>query len=773
LALAPGEEAKVKTATAYFESCRAEALKKAKFHEAITAVTATADNLQSGAVTQDKQVLGELEEQRLALRKAYEKAREFLLPIPEALTARVAQIAESLDAEIQRLRRQRKIRNILLIGSTAILLFAAVAAGYCVLRASQFAGELRTLVAKQSAIPLGNLLSEVRRNYSFYTRFPSLQSALLESDAWLEGVAARRTTADAAIAKADALASTDFAQVTPEQAKEIFSRASKALADLPPDVAETLRPQLAQAEGKYSLWLGEQRDQRIAMVGDALAVAREQAKTLASAETAEALREALGPLRNNVGALVEAMQSPVEELKLPEALEAEISGLLSTVELTTVALEGYDSAMAGLGSAVSLEDYTAATSKLGEVPLPKSEVVRAAQRVAARKLDTHAAVGALVVPGAPELWATIKGPQDLVKQLRPDQTREAEVDRLRNLINDENIAGIYEAVLQNRNGGTAVLSSGGRKIFARGKLEVSSDTEQGTGDQRTTSKGTVYDPGYSAGRLDFREKTFVHHYSSTTGAQSGERVDGLKESDASRALQEMKLSDLVASDASKYTQSILAVVDRVNESRDASPLLKAYAFQELFRISQSRPNAWGLAWAPSFASDWEELRQLASGSFDGGDWMIPAKAPLGSRLADWFKQRRDFSYTSQQALNRSLARAAMEAGLTVCGYIGLDGALVSPQAGIPAPCSELWGLDAKGEKIVVLFSRPEGSDQPLSAAAVGLPLSPLFTIALDKPKALAEGLKAANIVPDLASAYKANLPPFFAPFAKAAQTSNK
>lgn len=754
--LAPSEASAVADALSYFESRRAEAMHEARFREAVADVSDCADRIQTRT---GKTSLENLEDARLELKKTFEKAKDFAMTIPESLVARITQIASSLDSEIARLRKARKIRNVSLASVAALVLLALAAGGYYVLRAGQFAGELRSLTAENKSLALRQFVSQVREQYPVYMRFPAVKAALLEAEAWLEGVAAQKKAAHDAIAEASSLAEAGFSGCRPEEASAVFQRAAQALDKLPKDLAETMEPELSAPGGKLALWLGGKRDERIGTAKTELEQARQQAAAVAEAETGDALRQVLPSFQKTVGSLLELAETPVNEMRLPEAMGAEISDLASKVEHYVAVLQAYDATLAGLVACSTVEEYAQALTKLGEVQLPKSPMVKAAQQFVARKLGTHELLGAMILPAAPAVWAAAKSPQDLSQVPFPDKTRETEVDRLSDLINNENLSGIYEATLQDRDGPAS--ASSGRKIFTRGKLDTSEE-KSAVGHRYTRASGMVYDPALSGGRLNFQQQSFVYTYSPGTGTQSGKRVDGAKESAASTAMQQFGLKQLVSGDRSQYLRSILETIDKVKASREAPPLAKAYVLQELAKIANARPNEWGLAWVPSLAADLEHIKKEAGGTIDSGDWMVPAKAQAGERLSSWFKQRLGFSYASQQILMRRLAQAAAEAGLVVCGYVGPNGELVRNKSQISGGINDLWGIDVATGKPAVLFTRDaNASGDSFSPAARGVILSPVFASPVAGDAALATAYRGAQIPADSVAMYAAGLPPIF------------
>jgi hypothetical protein len=764
LSLSPAESANVSAATAYFDNCRRQAMHKARFNEFVSALSECADRIQRNEKSSSKKLLDAIEEERLQLKKAYEKAKDFSLPLPEKLVERVGQVASNLDAEIDRLQRARKVRNVA-IGTTLILLLTFLGVGgYFFIRAGQFAGELRTFVSERKALPLRDLVGQVETKYSSYLAVPSLKSALFEAKAWLEAVSSQSAAAESAIAKALELAAADFTDKSPEQASAVFQQATEAIDKLPDDLASTMRPKLSDAEGKLAIWLGAMRDDRVIATKSQIEEARTLLVNLDAADDISELKAAFSPVAVSVEALLEATGSRVEEMNLPAAMKAEISDMAARVERTAGSLRAYDSALAAIVSAKSIEDYTKAVEQMALVDLPRLPEVKAAQLMAAKKIDTRQFYAAMLLPSAPEVLMPVKKPEDLDQVPQPKQTRETEVDRLRDLINSEDLVGIYEVIIRDYDRSSSSPSE--RKILARGKLTVS-----GQEGRVTTASGFVYDPALSGSRLNFQQQTFVHTYTPTTSAQSGKRVAEQKESDASKAVQQFGLKNLVSSDASKYSQNILVAMDKVASSREAPALVKAFVLQELAKIAKARPNDWGLAWAPSLDGDLAKIRDLAEGPIESGDWMIPAKSAINQKLAGWFKERAGLSYAAQQAVNRKLAKFAFEAGLVLCGYVGADGKFVETDKDAKGDAEILWGFDSSNGKPVVVFARyGDSPDAEFAPKQKALPLSPVFVLPLDRNEVIAAAFNSADVPEDLREAYSSGFPPVFAPEKKAPAT---
>ena len=756
LVLPAAESASVAGALAYFESCRNESMQKARFKESLSSLADCADRTRAGDRPALKHSLDEVQEHRLRLKKAYEKSKEFMQPMPDALVAKVSQVASELDAEIERLTKGRRVRNVSLAAGLALLLTALVVGGYFFVRAGQFAGELRSLMAESKAIPLRERVAELKSGNAIYMSMSSLKLAILEAEAWLDGISAKTELANSALAKARSLSENSFASSTPDEASAVFEQARKAIEQLPKDIVATMMPQFVEAENRLSIWLATMRDEKVVGAKAKIHQTRELAAKVESAATGEEMREAVAALTASVEGLLAAANSQVEQLNLPEAMKAEVAELVAKQETAADVLDAYDSALKGLSAATSLGDYSAAIEKLSQVPLPRSQVVKSAQLIATKKVDAHQFLGAMILPGSPEVWAAVKDPQDLLAGKQPALTRESEVERLRELINNDDIAGIHEAVVQDRDGPPSSYRE--RRIFIRGRMEVSQP-----GDGVTRATGIVYDPALSPGRLHFEEKTFEHVYTASTSMQRGQRVDKQKETEGSAALQRLGLEALVSSDGSKYRQNILQTIDKVMRAQNIPPLVKGFAIQELAAIARARPNEWGLAWVPAFELKSDEIKSLTGGKIDSGDWMVPTKSQAGNGLAEWFKKQEDFSFGTQQSINRQLAKSALEAGLVVCGYIGPEGNLVETNKEALAGASELWAMGSQDGVPVVAYTRVKDSaGESLQSMGKALPLSPVFTLPLQPTDAIDSALKAAQVSEDEVPLYLKGLPPFFA-----------
>jgi len=755
--LSAEENATVTEAMAYFESCRAEALRKARFKEALNALNEGIERMETGRLAEKSKPLPQLEEKRQELRRLYEVAGSFDSAIPEATTQKVSHLASAFDAEILRLRKAHKMRNTMLMVAAALVLAVAGWLGFTLLRAHQIAGQIAELRQREAAIPLERLVADVRERHALKLNLPSLSVAVLEAEQWLASVATQKNVASNSLEQAKTLAASDFAETTAEQASTIFRRTAEELSKLPSDVADSLRPEFVEAEKKLALWLPQQRDARTIRVRKVMSEIAPLAEKLSPSEPPEVLEETLAQASPLIESLQPELEAPVTEVALPAALQSEAQALLDKVQATQKLLSEFRTAQRSLAQATDLASYSAAVQAIAAVGLPKARTVQAAQRALMWKLDDHTMLGQLLLPEAPEAWALVQNAAELESLPYPDAPREAEVDRLAEVINEPDIAEVYEARVATPQAVAEMRFESGRLIYSRGKLAEEKDYNEGANER--IWKGMVYEPSKSPNSAEFSEARFVYSVSSTTSEAKGEYVSGVKKAAAAKALEDMRLGDLVSSSGDKFRQSIFPILDRVRTRRDSPPFVQAYVFQEMIGLAQLRPSAWGLAWAPAAQADSARLRETTTGSIKAGDWMVPRRAAVGEKIGADFKSSAAISYETQAKLHRKLASIALQGGLAYCGHADSEGKIPDEGFSPSAEFATLWGFAAEGGKMQPLFRR--GDDGQFVAVGEAAPLTPLVAVRSVSPDTAVEAMRSIGVPVDSFEAYEPYLPPLF------------
>jgi len=206
----------------------------------------------------------------------------------------------------------------------------------------------------------------------------------------------------------------------------------------------------------------------------------------------------------------------------------------------------------------------------------------------------------------------------------------------------------------------------------------------------------------------------------------------------------------VLSGNNSYAIPLLEVLNSIKDSREGSPLFRAWLFLRLTDLMKCQPDAWGLDFCPAARADQVQIEKITGERLDSGDWFIPAKVNShGKKLEQFFNSKKSVSYTKQAAGLFALASAAAQSGLRYVGFVGLDG---KPNfVGSSAP-EEIWGYNSSHSQPVLLAMKAGAS----SFQEPAMPLSPLF--ALERPRK--EFLANAGVNPE-DPCFRDVLPPLF------------
>ena len=197
----------------------------------------------------------------------------------------------------------------------------------------------------------------------------------------------------------------------------------------------------------------------------------------------------------------------------------------------------------------------------------------------------------------------------------------------------------------------------------------------------------------------------------------------------------------VWSNATNHSGPLLPVLDAIKDSRDGSPIFRAYLFCKLVKLMELQPDAWGLSFCPSAREHVAQIRAIVGGEIVSGDWFVPSKANvLSEKLDRFFIAEKSLSYREQATGNLRLVQSVAKDGLRYVGFVGLAGKPIVFEA---QKTAEMWGY-AVGSK------QPGSSSRPLR------PLSPLFGL----PASTTEYLRNASVTVGTPT-FRNPLPPLF------------
>jgi hypothetical protein len=264
----------------------------------------------------------------------------------------------------------------------------------------------------------------------------------------------------------------------------------------------------------------------------------------------------------------------------------------------------------------------------------------------------------------------------------------------------------------------------------------------------------AWTPSASADRAVFEDRDYGYfdgqfRLSTTQPVYRLEQVGPLKEASAFHAV---GLDKVMSGDT--YTKPLLEVLDAVKDSREGSPLFRAYLFLRLVDVMNLQPNAWGLSFCPVARAQAAQILSLTGQPLNSGDWFVPARVnACSNKLEQFFAAQSSVSCARQAEGLSALARAAAHDGLQYAGFVDLDGQPRFVANSLDNLAGEVFGYSAARHQPVWLAANPQAGPKLREPA---LPLSPLFTLVRPGREHLANaGVNPADPL------FKDVLPPLF------------
>jgi hypothetical protein len=201
---------------------------------------------------------------------------------------------------------------------------------------------------------------------------------------------------------------------------------------------------------------------------------------------------------------------------------------------------------------------------------------------------------------------------------------------------------------------------------------------------------------------------------------NGEKLENVQVAPESKLMERLKPA--LGSLNGSIREPLLRVLDDVRTNSDASPILKAYLEQELFKIMQMRSRDWGLAFSPTAKADALELAKITGGSLLPADWMSPPSPQLVDTLKAFFQQSANVSYYQEAEANLQALLKKQSISLRFAGHVSLEQTPVLV-AGVPINAT-LWGCGSDGAWAALYLIR-NGQTTRVSDAAEPARLTPL------------------------------------------------
>jgi len=670
--------------------------------------------------------LAELRDDFEALNKVWRSLADFTRPIPDDATAAFRKRSALLEAEIT--RRTAIRRRTMLASSATALIVGAVIVWFVMgqMKAREFAKELQAAVSQRQARAAERLLERVRTNEKRLLSVGSVNAAVATAESFVTKERGLLANFEAAFAKLPTQLGSDPDAARVNAIADQLTQTRDALSALAPDLKTENEPRVQAFEKQWRQFLSEEGVVVNGLFEQWISSAEKQCAQLdyrAPVETATAQIAMLSGVIQKINDCEVGFTNHV-------SLRSDLLQRAATARTKFAAYDRelkklYDG-MVALKKARAFNEFSSAISLIASAEFSSTPAASAATSIQSLGTSDEAALRSLLGATNAATWAFIKKgkPASLV----PEIAMPAESSFFQRLNADP-------AVSANHQQYRLWLDREGTKIvewITAGSFESSQGWKQ----------IKAWTPSATATSARFEDREYGNFdgqwkLSATQPIYRLEQVSGLKDTSA---FSEVGLGK-VWSGGSTYGRPMLEVLDAVKDSRDGSPVFRAYLLCSLVEIMEFQPDAWGLSFCPSARAHSAQIRSIVGGQIVSGDWFVSSKSKNWSeKLNQFFNAEKSLSYTKQAAGNLALAQSAAKDGLRFVGFIGLDGKPVITE--LPPP-AEIWGYIATGR-------------QPVLISSSAMPLSPLFAL----PVPRAEYMTKAEVTADAASFANA-LPPLF------------
>lgn len=670
--------------------------------------------------------LPELRDDFESLHKVWRSLTDFTRPIPGDATAAFRKRSALLEAEIA--RRMAIRRRTILASSAAALIVGTLVIWFVLgqMKAREFAAQLQAAVSQRQARAAEHLLDRLRNSEKRLLSVGSVNSAVATAESFVTRERGLLTNFETAFAKLPTQLGGDLDATRVNAIADQLAQMRTALSALAPDLktenelrVHAFEKQWRQflseggvaVNGLYEQWVNSAEKQCSQLDYRApVEMAATQISTISG--VMQKINDCEAGFTNHVSLRSDLLQRAATARAKFTAYDREFRKL--------------DNGMTALKKARSFNEFSPSIGLIASSEFSSAPAASAATTIQSLGASDEAVLRSLLGVTNTATWAFInKGkPANLV----PEIAMPAERTFLQRLNADPAISANHQhyRLWLDREGTKSV------EWITAGSLDNSQGWKQ----------IKAWTPSVDATSATFGDREYGNFegqwkLSPTQPIYRLEQVSGLKGPSAFAAVGLGK----VWSSGSTYGGPLLEVLDAVKDSRDGSPVFRAYLFCNLVELMEYQPDAWGLSFCPSARTHATQIRSIAGVQIASGDWFVPSKANSWSeKLDQFFTAEKSLSYAKQAAGNLGLAQSVAKDGLRYVGFVGLDGKPVVTENPPPA---EMWGYDAARK-------------QPTLVSSSAMPLSPLFAL----PVARADYLTKAGVSADAPSFANA-LPPLF------------
>jgi len=569
-----------------------------------------------------------------------------------------------------------------------------------------YAGQLQEAIAQRQTHDVEKLLEQIRTEKHLLNS-GNVNEAVAAAAAFLIKEQALLKNYEAAYARIlkNFTGDPDAAQLA--DIADQLATVRNALNALAPDLKRENEPSFLAFESQWQKFLSQSSAAVNNLLGQWIAAAEQQCNVLDYQSSLEKSETQLAA----VAALIQKINNCESEYANQLSLSGDLLKRSNTVRAKLAAFDGeityLDDNLAALAKAGTLKEFNQTVNLIAASDFSRSPAVMAASAVAALNLNDETTLRILLGLTNADTWACVKTG---TRRFIPETALPAE-----------------RSILQQFNNDPAVSSN-----LHRYRFWLDPDGSQtlewitvGTLDNTLGWKRIMSWPSSQyAAIVQFEEQDYgffggQYRLSPTQIVYRLEDLGSLKDA---AVFYSVGLDKELSGDG--YARPLLEVLDSIKDSREGSPIFRAWLFLNLTDLMKLQPDAWGLSFCPTALADQAQIIKIVGGQLYSGDWLVGLEAKrFDEKLEQFFASKKSVSYPKQAAGLYALARFAAQSGIRYVGFIGLDG---RPNfVGSSAPrAGEIWGWNFNHRP--VLLTMKTGANNSFSEPV--LPLSPLFVL---------------------------------------------
>ena len=719
----------------YFDAQRSAADEAARFEQALVTLDGLAESFDSRLLTRSTLTFGEAQNLHGEFKRRWKDVEKFQRTVPDDFVQRVRTSAGAVQAELDRLQRQRRFK--IVAASAAAIIVIVVAAWFTIgaVRAQDYATQLAGLHGAGQVEAAEKMVAQVRKEEAALAAKPKLTARLDETDRWTRDERAKLADIEGRLTDLEATAKAGMAEAEPMTLATKLESTNQLIEAVASGLRAAPAGRMLVVRNQFEAHVTTLREKLIAQAdGELTALENLAGSKLGYDQPKEVITQALAEIEPALKSLEARVKPAVAALELPSSQQARVSALRKRANLFHDEIDALAKVREAVLQTTTLDTYLQALAGYKSSRLAQTPEVNDARKLLAAFPKLDDLLASLLLPGDPVGWAAAKA-DATGEALAPDTVLPAEISKLVALRDDNYLNDIWEVTFLDFR-----KKSERRDLYSRGDLKKEGPNQ--VGDAQTTRWiGAIYDPNAKAEIPLFVQTTYSLQRS-TYGMSGDGEVSAKRLSAVSECLSRMELNRMTDAAGSKFERPLLRVFDDLVRDKSANSVFKAYLMQQLGAVLKVRPYAWGLEYSASLRNDLAELDRLCDGAvLRSQDWLLERKrAQLGPKLTAFFNGLQIRSYLSEARLHREVVRGVLKAGLQFGGFI--DSAGQPHLLGEARSSKALWALAPDGQKLA-RYVPSEAAPQGAKPRAAGF--SPVFFVPLDRAALLAEiGRKMPN-----------------------------